>query len=60
MANYNYYFHVLYGLLRMCVLNVLFLQAPCKKFYGHSDRVTSVRFLHDDSHLLSAGGDDSW
>lgn len=36
------------------------LQAPHKKFFGHSAHVTNVRFTQDDQYLLSAGGDDSW
>ena len=39
---------------------LLLSQAQHKKFFGHSDHVTSVRFTHDDSYVLSAGGDDSW
>ena len=39
---------------------LLFFQAQHKKYFGHSAHVTTVRFTHDDSHVLSAGGDDSW
>lgn len=39
---------------------IMSLQAISKNYYGHSAHVTSVRFTHDDEHLLSAGGDDSW
>ena len=27
---------------------------------GHSAHVTAVRFSQNDSHLISAGGEDSW
>jgi WD40 repeat protein len=32
--------------------------APFAKFHGHSAEVTSVRFMHGDSHVVSVGGDD--
>ncbi|CAF1210286.1 unnamed protein product [Rotaria sordida] len=32
--------------------------AECKTFYGHSDNVTSVRFLANERYLVSLGGDD--
>ena len=44
---------------KMCV-SVVALQAPHKKFFGHSAHVTNVKFTHNDQYLLSAGGDDSW
>ncbi|XP_074128526.1 echinoderm microtubule-associated protein-like 3 isoform X2 [Sminthopsis crassicaudata] len=34
-------------------------KAPSRKFGGHGSHVTSVRFTHDDSHLISLGGKDA-
>ncbi len=33
--------------------------AKHKKFAGHSAHVTTVRFTHDDSYLISTGGGDN-
>ncbi len=35
-------------------------EAEQSHFTGHSAHVTSVMFTHNDSHLISAGGEDSW
>ncbi|BFZ11617.1 hypothetical protein BsWGS_14656 [Bradybaena similaris] len=32
--------------------------APFRKYEGHSAHVTNVRFMYDDRHLVSTGGDD--
>lgn len=34
-------------------------QAPSLVYGGHGSHVTSVRFTHDDSHLISLGGKDA-
>ncbi|PNJ37834.1 EML3 isoform 1, partial [Pongo abelii] len=34
-------------------------QAPSRMYGGHGSHVTSVRFTHDDSHLVSLGGKDA-
>ncbi|KAM9733088.1 echinoderm microtubule-associated protein-like 2 isoform 2-T2 [Menidia menidia] len=34
-------------------------RAPSHEYSGHSSHVTSVAFLHDDSHLISTGGKDT-
>ncbi|XP_036620457.1 echinoderm microtubule-associated protein-like 3 isoform X2 [Trichosurus vulpecula] len=34
-------------------------KAPSRKYGGHGSHVTSVRFTHDDSHLISLGGKDA-
>ena len=34
-------------------------QAKCSKYIGHSAHVTNVKFAHDDSHVISVGGDDT-
>ncbi|XP_044536094.1 echinoderm microtubule-associated protein-like 3 isoform X1 [Gracilinanus agilis] len=34
-------------------------KSPSRKYGGHGSHVTSVRFTHDDSHLISLGGKDS-
>lgn len=41
--------------------NSVFLpaQAPSLVYGGHGSHVTSVRFTHDDSHLISLGGKDA-
>ena len=35
------------------------LHAPHNSYIGHGMKVGSVRFLYDDSYLISAGGDDN-
>ena len=30
------------------------------QYPGHSAHVTAVKFTHDDSRLISAGGEDCW
>ena len=41
-------------------INVIFsiFQSTAHIYGGHSSHVTNVRFLHDDSRLLSTGGKD--
>ncbi|XP_009421550.1 echinoderm microtubule-associated protein-like 3 isoform X6 [Pan troglodytes] len=34
-------------------------KAPSRMYGGHGSHVTSVRFTHDDSHLVSLGGKDA-
>ncbi|XP_007943077.1 echinoderm microtubule-associated protein-like 3 [Orycteropus afer afer] len=34
-------------------------KAPSRIYAGHGSHVTSVRFTHDDSHLISLGGKDA-
>ncbi|XP_064143987.1 echinoderm microtubule-associated protein-like 3 isoform X1 [Loxodonta africana] len=34
-------------------------KAPSRIYAGHGSHVTSVRFTHDDSHLVSLGGKDA-
>ena len=34
-------------------------QAKCSKHVGHSAHVTNVKFAHDDSSVISVGGDDT-
>lgn len=34
-------------------------RAPSHEYSGHSSHVTNVAFLHDNSHLISAGGKDT-
>ena len=41
------------------VLHCFFLQSVCHSYRGHSSHVTTVRFMCDDSRLLSLGGKDS-
>ncbi|KAL4720416.1 hypothetical protein ACJJTC_009762 [Scirpophaga incertulas] len=38
---------------------VVVVQSLCHQHAGHAAHVTSVRFLHDSSRLLSAGGRDA-
>ena len=36
------------------------IEGSVMQYPGHSAHVTAVRFTHDDSHLISAGGEDCW
>ena len=48
-----------YGLVKLFNFPVDRKNAAFLQFHGHSADVTNVRFTHDDSYLLSTGGDDS-
>lgn len=35
------------------------LQSLCHTYSGHSSHVTGIEFLHDDTRLISTGGNDT-
>jgi predicted RNA-binding Zn-ribbon protein involved in translation (DUF1610 family) len=43
-----------------CRRDLSFEKAEHKRYYGHSDNVTNVRFLANERYLVSLGGDDCW
>lgn len=47
-----------FGFVKMFSFPSSELYAPHKKYVGHSAHVTNVKFIYDDRHLISTGGDD--
>lgn len=45
---FYYFFHIF-----------VYFQSLCHVYGGHSSHVTAVKFLHDDSRLVSIGGKDT-
>lgn len=37
-----------------------YFKANFELYYGHSSNVTNLKFLADNTHLISTGGDDLW
>lgn len=48
-----------HGILPLLQLTFFLVQAPSRMYSGHGSHVTSVRFTHDDSYLVSLGGKDA-
>ncbi|GAV03860.1 hypothetical protein RvY_14230 [Ramazzottius varieornatus] len=47
------------GKVKLFTFPAMSLKSQCHVYNGHSNHVSSVRFLHDDSRLLTAGGRDA-
>ncbi|OQV21716.1 Echinoderm microtubule-associated protein-like 1 [Hypsibius exemplaris] len=47
------------GKVKLFSYPAMSLKSLCHSYNGHSNHVSTVRFMHDDSRLISAGGRDA-